>query len=154
VNRARARQWSRTAFALAALFGSFPVAGRILMGEWSFEGAFGLACLWLAIGAYLHVRARRLQSLPDPAARLDDAIHRAENGDLNGAFRVLDRTIAESPWFWQAFQRRAELRVSVGEIEAALDDFDQAILLAPDEPHLRQLRTYAESLLDPGDAET
>ena len=31
--RGRARQWSRTAFAFAALFGSFPIVGRLLFGE-------------------------------------------------------------------------------------------------------------------------
>src|SRR5204863_5374215 len=74
VNRSRARQWSRSAFALAALFASFPIAARLLLGEWAFEGATGIAGLWLAVGVYLYIRSRRLRTLPDPAQLLDEAI--------------------------------------------------------------------------------
>jgi tetratricopeptide (TPR) repeat protein len=147
VNRSRARQWSRTALALAALFGSFPIVGRLVLGEWAFEGATGIACLWLAIGVYLHVRARRMKSMPDPALVLDEALQFAALGDTRRAMATLDRAIRESPWFWQAFQCRGELSLRIGAIGDALDDFAEAIRLAPNEPHLRQLHAQAEALL-------
>jgi tetratricopeptide (TPR) repeat protein len=144
VNRARARQWSRTAFALAALFASFPIAGRLLLGEWAFDGATGIACLWLAAGAYLHIRATRVHTLADPAALVDDAMQLARLGDIRRAFRVLDRAIAENPRFWQALQCRAEVRLHLGDTGAAVVDLDRAIGIAPEEAHLRELRAYAE----------
>src|SRR5438477_528691 len=63
--RSRTRQWSRTAFALAALFASFPLVARVLLGVWTFEGATGIAGMWLAIGVYLHIRSRRVKPAPD-----------------------------------------------------------------------------------------
>ena len=145
--RSRTRQWSRTAFALAALFASFPLVARVLLGVWTFEGATGIAGMWLAIGIYLHIRSRRVKPAPDPAAMLDDAIHLFAAGETDRALSVLDRAILESPWLWQAYQRRGELRLQTGAIAAALDDFNEALRLAPDEPHLHMLRSQAESLL-------
>jgi tetratricopeptide (TPR) repeat protein len=147
MNRGRARQWSRTAFALAVLFGSFPLAGRLFLGEWTFEGATGLAGLWFAIGVYLHIRSRRLKAIPDSAAILDEALQLFSAGDSERAFALLDRAIQESPRFWQAYQYRGEARLQFGEIGAALADFDEAIRLAPEEPQLYELRSRAESLL-------
>jgi tetratricopeptide (TPR) repeat protein len=141
----RLRQWSRTAFALAALFASFPIVGRLILGEWAFEGATGIAGLWLALGAYLYVRERRVRPAPDPAAMLDDAIQSAGAGDARRALRLLDRAITQNPWFWQAYQCRGELRLRAGDPESALEDFDEAIRLAPDEAHLRELRALAVS---------
>jgi tetratricopeptide (TPR) repeat protein len=141
----RFRQWSRTAFALAALFASFPIAGRLLLGEWAFEGAGGIAGLWLVAGAYLHIRGRRLPASPDPAAMLDDAIQRIAAGETRRALRLLDRAIHENPWFWQAYQCRGEIRLALGNAATALADFDEAIRLAPEEPHLRELREQAVS---------
>jgi predicted Zn-dependent protease len=139
------RQWSRTAFALAALFASFPIVGRLLLGEWAFEGAGGLAGLWLALGAYLYIRSRRQRPVADPAARLDDAIQLISTGDTRRALRLLDRTIAENPWFWQALQCRGEVRYHCGDTEGALADLDEAFRLAPNEPHLHELREQAVS---------
>jgi tetratricopeptide (TPR) repeat protein len=147
MNRGRARQWSRTAFALAALFASFPIAGRLLLGEWTFEGATGLAGVWLAIGVYLHIRSRRMKAIPDSAAILDEALQFFSTGESDRAFALLDRAIQESPRFWQAYQYRGEARLQFGEISAALADIDEAIRLAPEEPHLYALRSRAESLL-------
>ena len=143
MSRARWLQWSRTAFALAALFASFPVTARLVLGEWAFEGAGGIAGLWLAGGLYCFIRGRRLKPAPDPAAMLDEAIHLASVGETARAMRVLGRTIALNPWFWQAFQYRGQIRLRLGESDGAIADFDQAIRLAPDEPHLRELRAEA-----------
>ncbi len=142
----RARQWSRTAFALAALFGSFPVAGRLILGEWAFEGATGIACLWLALGVYLHIRSRRMKPVPDSAAMLDEALRLFSIGDAGRANSLLGRAIRQNPRFWQAFQCRGEGRLQSGDIRGALNDFDQAIRLAPQEPHLHELRAQAEKL--------
>ena len=136
----RLQQLSRTAFALATLFGSFPIVGRLVLGEWAFEGATGIAGLFLTVGVYLHIRSRRMRTAPDPALLLDDAIAQVHAGELHRAMRLLNRTIAENPWFWQAFQRRGELHFLLGEIAAATADLDEAIRLAPDEPQLREFR--------------
>jgi tetratricopeptide (TPR) repeat protein len=144
VNRARTRRWSRTAFALAALFASFPIAGRLILGEWAFEGAGGIAGLWLMVGAYLYVRVQRMSKVEDGAALLDEAIHLASTGEPDRATKVLDRAIKENPSLWQAFQYRGELQMAMGATEKALEDFDKAIELAPEEPHLHELRARAE----------
>jgi tetratricopeptide (TPR) repeat protein len=143
VSRARWLQWSRTAFALAALFASFPITARLVLGEWAFEGAGGIAGLWLAGGVYCVIRGRRLRPSPDPAAMLEEAIRLLSVGDTSRALRVLNRTVAENPWFWQAFQYRAQIRLHGGEFDAAIADLDEAIRLAPDEPHLLELRDEA-----------
>ncbi len=143
----RLRQWSRTSFALAALFVSFPVVGRLLLGEWAFEGATGIAGLWLVAGCYLHIRSRRVKTLRDPAVMVDDALQLVGAGETRRALAVLDRTIAENPRFWQAYQCRAEVRAQLGELPAALADFDEAIRIAPEEAHLRELRRHVEDLM-------
>jgi cytochrome c-type biogenesis protein CcmH/NrfG len=138
------RQWSRTAFALAALFASFPIVGRIVLGEWAFEGAGGIAGLWLAAGSYLHVRSRRVKAAPDPAAMLDEAVRLASIGEAERAVAMLGRAIRENPWFWQAYQCRGEIRFTTGDTAGAAADFDEAIRLAPGEAHLRELREQVE----------
>jgi tetratricopeptide (TPR) repeat protein len=143
VTRSRARQWSRSAFALAALFASFPIVGRVLLGEWAFEGSAGIAGLWLFAGVYLHIRSRRLRATPDGAALLDEAIQLAHAGDLEHASQVLERAISENPRLWQAYQYRGELRLAAGEVAGAAADFDRAIEIAPAEPHLYELRSRA-----------
>jgi tetratricopeptide (TPR) repeat protein len=140
----RLRQWSRTAFALAALFASFPIVGRIVLGEWEFEGAGGIAGLWLAAGSYLYVRSRRVKAAPDPSAMLDEAVRLASVGETESAAALLDRAIRENPWFWQAHQCRGELRFAAGDREGAIADFDEAIRLAPGEAHLRELREQVD----------
>jgi tetratricopeptide (TPR) repeat protein len=143
VNRARARQWSRTAYALAALFASFPLAARVLLGEWTFEGAGGIAGLWLTAGVYLDIRSRRMRPSPDGAALLDEAIQLAHVGEVERANAVLARAIAENPRLWQAYQYRGEVRLASGDVSGALADFDHAIAIAPQEPHLYELRSRA-----------
>ena len=145
--RSRLRQWSRSAFALAALFASFPLAARLFLGEPAFDEALGFAGLCIAIGTYLYIRSRRQIHAPDPAALLDEAIRLASVGEHRRARRILDHLIDENPRFWQAFQCRGEVRTLAGEIGDALDDFDEAIRIAPDEPHLRELRAHAEAQL-------
>ena len=140
----RLRQWSRTAFALAALFASFPIVGRIVLGEWAFEGAGGIAGLWLAAGSYLYVRSRRVNAAPDPSAMLDEAVRLASVGETEPAAALLDRAIRENLWFWQAYQCRGEIRFATGDMAGAIADFDEAIRLAPGEAHLRELREQVE----------
>lgn len=141
MTRSRARQWSRSAFALSVLFASFPIVGRLVLGEWAFEGAGGIAGLWLFAGVYLHIRSRRLRSTADGAALLDEAIQVAGAGDPAGAAAILDRAIAENPRLWQAYQYRGELRLATGDTAGAAADFDRAIAIAPQEPHLYELRS-------------
>jgi hypothetical protein len=145
-DRARARQWSRTAWALAALFASLPLASRLLLGSWAFEGAGGIAFLCFLFGAYWHILARRYRSLPDPAARLDEAIQAARSGELERAIALLTREIRLSPGLWQAYQYRGETFLLLPDgAPAALADFEAAIRLAPGEMHLIELRDRAAS---------
>ena len=48
----RARQWRRAALALAFLFGSMPLASKLFLGSWGFDGAPGIACLCLVVAGY------------------------------------------------------------------------------------------------------
>lgn len=141
-------QWSRTAFAIALVFGSLPVVSRILLGEWAFPDAGGIACLCAALGIYLRIRdGRGFWPVPDPASMLDQANQLAAAGRIDRATARLTRAIRLSPRFWQAFQYRGELYLARQLGDEALHDFDQAIAIAPDEPHLYILRAQARLLL-------
>jgi tetratricopeptide (TPR) repeat protein len=145
----RAGQWARTAWALALLFGSLPLASKLFLGGWSFEGAAEIACLCGALGVYLQVRAgRRLRALPDSAALLDEAIQLASSGEVDRAIAVLTQAIRLDPRLWQAYQYRGELRLRDPEsVDDALQDFTEAIQLAPQEPHLYLRRSQIYLLL-------
>jgi tetratricopeptide (TPR) repeat protein len=147
-NRARARQWSRTAFAMAVVFGTLPLASRIFLGGWGFDGAAEIGCLCLIAGAYFHIVSRRFPAVPDPATILERAGERAASGRADRAIALLTEGIRLSPQLWQAFQYRGELYLLQGEhADAALQDFSEAIRLAPREQHLYLLRGRAYSLL-------
>jgi hypothetical protein len=47
---ARARQWCRAALALALIFASVPLAGKLFLGSWRF-GALDIACLCMLLEA-------------------------------------------------------------------------------------------------------
>ncbi len=146
--RAKARQWSRSALALAALFASLPVAGRIVLGTWSFDGATGVAAICFIVGIYLHLVGRRgSPALPDPAAMLEEAIQLVAEGKIAKAIRLLTRAHRFSPDFWQAIELRGKLYLATGRIDAAIADFTAASALAPGEPQLRQLLEDARSRL-------
>ena len=53
--RGESRQRARTAYAMAAVYGSMPLASRIFLGAWDFEGAGALAALCLIAGVYFHL---------------------------------------------------------------------------------------------------
>ncbi len=141
-----ARQWSRAAWALALLFGSLPVMGRLVLGDWEFWSAAEISCLLLLAGAYFHFRSRRYATTPDPATLLDQANRFASSGRIDRAVRLLTKTIRQSPKLWQAYQYRGELRLRLGEFALAAQDFSDAIRLAPDEPHLHVLLDQAAAL--------
>ena len=145
--RSRAREWSRTAFAMAVVFGSLPLASRLFLGSWSFDGAAGIGCLCLILGTYFHIVSRRFPVVPDPATILERAGERASAGRGDQAIALLTEGIRLSPQLWQAFQYRGELYLRQDDLDAALDDFSEAIRLAPQEPHLYLLRGHAYSLL-------
>ena len=138
-----ARQWSRAAWALALLFGSLPLAGRLVLGSWEFVSAGVIACLLLLAGTYFHLRSRRFGTRPDPATLLEHAHRLAASGRPDRALAVLTRTIRQSPKLWQAYQYRGELQLRLGKHSLAAQDFSDAIRLAPDEPHLHLLLAEA-----------
>ena len=130
--------------ALGLLFGSLPLAGRLLLGTWGFPGAVEAACLCLIAAIYLHVLGRRRhRTVPDAAAMMDLALQLAASGQTAEGIAVLTEAIRLNPRVWQAFQYRGELYLRLGRAEAALRDFMEAIGLAPEEPHLRFLRDQA-----------
>ncbi len=144
----RARQWSRTAWAMAAVFGSLPLASWIFLGGWGFEGAGELACLCAIIALYLTLRSRRLRALPDSATMLEEASLLASTGRADRAIARLTRALQLDPSLWQALQYRGELRMREGEtVVAAIEDFTAALKLAPAEAHLYELRARAHALL-------
>jgi tetratricopeptide (TPR) repeat protein len=146
--RQRARQWSRMAWAMAFLFASMPVASKLFLGVWGFDGAPEIACLCLVLGTYFHIAGRRRSAaIPDPATMLDQAIHLASSGQPDEAIALLTETIRLSPQLWQAYQYRGELYLRQQCFDAALGDLNEAIRLAPEEPHLYILRGQAHGLL-------
>jgi Flp pilus assembly protein TadD len=133
---------------MAAVFGSLPLASRIFLGGWGFDGAAEIACLCLIAGGYFHMVSRRFPAIPDPATTLERAGERASEGRSAQAIALLTEEIRLSPQLWQAYQYRGELYLQQGDrVEAALRDFSEAIRLAPREPHLYALRAYVYSLL-------
>jgi len=134
---------------MAALFASMPAASRLFLGVWGFDGAAEIACLCLILGTYLHIAGRRAgPPIPDPASMLDQAIQLASSGEIAPAIALLTETIRLNPRLWQAFQYRGELYLHQRSLDAALRDLNEAIRLAPEEPHLCILRGQAQSLLD------
>lgn len=134
-----ATQWSRTALALGLLFATLPLAGRLLLGSWGFSDATLLALLCLLAAGYLQLRARRFRQAPDPAALLDRSLQLAASGRARDAIGVLTEAIRANPELWQAYQYRGELYLQSGLAEAAIEDFAQAVAIAPEESHIRVL---------------
>jgi tetratricopeptide (TPR) repeat protein len=145
----RARQWRRAALALAFLFASLPLAGKLFLGSWRFDGALDIAGLCLVAAAYLYFVGRESRPpIADSAAILDEALQLAASGETGRALALLDEAVRLSPRLWQARQYRGQMRLEEpGAAELALKDFTEAIRLAPDEPQLYILRSYAFTLL-------
>jgi tetratricopeptide (TPR) repeat protein len=78
---------------------------------------------------------------------LEQAIQLAVSGQMDEAIALLTETIRLNPQLWQAYQYRGELYLRQQSFDAALRDLNEAIRLAPDEPHLHILRGHAHSLL-------
>lgn len=133
---------------MAVVFGSLPLASRIFLGGWGFDGAAEIGGLCLLVGAYFHLVSRRFAAVPDPATILERAGQRASEGRGDQAIALLTEGIRLSPQLWQAFQYRGELYLRQGgQMEAALRDFSEAIRLGPREPHLYLLRAHVYGLL-------
>ena len=146
---ARARQWSRAALALAVLFATLPLAAKLFLGSWGFDGAPTIACLCLIAAAYFHFAGRKERpAVPDSAAILHAAIRLAAAGKSGRAILLLDDALRLSPGLWQAWQYRGQIRLAEpGGADQALQDFNEAIRLAPGEAHLHALRSQAFTLL-------
>jgi tetratricopeptide (TPR) repeat protein len=150
IRQSRAKQWSRAAWGMALLFASLPLASKLFLGAWGFDGAAELSFLSLALGTYLHVRSRRAKALRDSAAFLEQAMEAAASGEIEKAIAWLAKAARLSPRLWQAYQYRGELYLRTGRFEAALEDFTEAIRLAPEESHLHALHAQAQSLIGNG----
>jgi tetratricopeptide (TPR) repeat protein len=133
---------------MAVVFGSLPLASRIFLGGWGFDGAGEIGCLCLIAGVYFQIVSRRFPAVPDPATILERAGERASAGRGDQAIALLTEGIHLSPQLWQNFQYRGQLYLRQGvNMAAAVQDFSEAIRLAPREPHLYMLRGQAYSLL-------
>ena len=145
----RARQWCRASLALALVFGSLPLAGKLILGSWGFDDAPGIACLFLVAAAYLYIVGRvRRPPIPDSATILGEAIRVAASGDTERGIALLNRAVRLSPRLWQAREYRGQMRLGESAAaESALQDFTDAIALAPAEPHLYILRSHVFGLL-------
>jgi tetratricopeptide (TPR) repeat protein len=141
------REWARLALAFAFLFGSLPLANRLIAGSWRSPGAIELACLCLLLAAYLHVMSRTHTTAPEPAAMLAEALDLAAAGHVQQAIARLTETIHASPWCWQAFEYRGALHLAQNNPAGALEDLTRAIELAPAESHLYALRAQAHRSL-------
>ncbi len=146
--RSRARHWSRTALAMAVLFGVLALGSKILLGTWPFDGAPELSIVCLVVAAYFHIGSRhRVAALPDPAVLLDQAFHLVSAGQVDDAIALLTGAVHLSPHLWQAFQYRGELYLLQQNAETAARDFSEAIRLAPQEQHLYTLRDRANGAI-------
>ena len=145
----QARRWSRAALALALLFAGLPVVGVLFLGSWEFDGSLGIACLCLIAAAYLYLAGRPSRPpLPDPSTVLEEAIQLAASGEIDRAIQLLDEVLRLSPRLWQARQYRGQMRpVEPDTAETVLQDFTDAIRLAPEEHHLYVLRSHIFTLL-------
>src|ERR1039458_8898589 len=111
---------------MAVVFGSLPLASRIFLGGWGFDGAAEIGCVCLLVGAYFHIVSRRFPAVPDPATILERAGERASSGRSDQAIALLTAGIRLSPQLWQAFQYRGELYLRQdGQADAALQDFSE-----------------------------
>jgi len=148
-DRSRVLQWARATWGMAALFGSLPVASRIFLGSWGFPEAAELSFVCLTVGTYLEIRGRRrLKALRDDATALERALSLAAEGRTREAEAVLTKAVRISPKLWQAYQYRGQLRMHQPDFwSEALADFNEAIRLAPKEPHLYTLRSQVYDLL-------
>jgi tetratricopeptide (TPR) repeat protein len=135
--------------ALAVLFASMPLASKLFLGSWGFDGASAIACLCLIAAAYLYFAGRQSRlPIPDPAALLSEAIRLVESGETGQGIALLDEALRLSPRLWQARQYRGEIRLAEPDAAgSAIQDFTEAIRLAPGEPHLYVLRSHAYTLL-------
>jgi Flp pilus assembly protein TadD len=127
--------------AIGLLFASMPVGAKILLGVWGFQEAAAISIICFAIATYLYLMSRgRTLTIADGAEMMDRARRLAASGKMAKAIFVLTKTLRLDPKLWQALQYRGELRVSQGDYGGALDDFSEAIRLAPHERHLYLLR--------------
>jgi Flp pilus assembly protein TadD len=98
-------------------------------------------CILVAGYLYLVGRGRRPQT-PDPAAILDEALRVAAIGATGRGLALLDEALRLDAGLWQAWEYRGRIHLSQPDgTAAALEDFTQAIRLAPNEPHLYILRS-------------
>ena len=134
--------------AIGSLFASMPLAAKILLGVWEFQEAAAISLICFAIATYLYLKSRaRMLTIPDGAEMMDRARQLSASGKMAKAISLLTKTLWLDPKLWQAFQYRAELRASQGDFRGALNDFSEAIRLAPYERHLYLLRARVYSAL-------
>ena len=147
--RSRAHRWCRAALTLALLFASLPMTSKLFLGNWEFDAAPGIACLWLVAAAYLYLAGQpRRPPIPDSATLLGEAIRLAASGKTGQGIALLDEAFRLNPHLWQAREYRGQIRLAQSAAaESALHDFTDAIRLAPGEPHLYILRSHVYTLL-------
>jgi tetratricopeptide (TPR) repeat protein len=103
--------------------------------------------MFAATYLYFVGRDRRPQT-PDSAAILDKALQLAATGATGRGLALLDKALRLDPGLWQAWEYRGQIHLSEPDsTESALQDFTEAIRLAPDEPHLYILRSHVLTLL-------
>jgi tetratricopeptide (TPR) repeat protein len=134
---------------MALLFASLPLAGKLFLGSWRFDGALDIAGLCMLAAAYLYLVGRdRRPQIRDSAAILDKALQLAGTGATGRGLALLDEALRLDPGLWQAWEYRGMIHLGEPDgIESALKDFSEAIRLAPDEPHLYSLRSHVLTLL-------
>ena len=128
------------------LFASLPIASWLFLGGWGFAGAGELSGICLMLGLYLYLRSRRARRVPDAAAMLEKAIGLAAAGQVEQSIALLTKIIRLNPRFWQALQHRGSLFLRGNAVDQAIQDFTEAIRIAPEEAHLFALRGQALKL--------
>jgi tetratricopeptide (TPR) repeat protein len=131
------------------LFASLPLMGKLFLGSWRFDGALAAACLCLIAAAYLYFLGREDRpSIPDSGAILGEALRLAASGATDQGLALLDEALRLDPRLWQAWEYRGQIHLLKPDAtQSALQDFTEAIRLAPGEPHLYILRSHVFALL-------
>lgn len=101
----------------------------------------------LAAG-YLYLSHEIAGHKPNSAVILDKALQLAATGAAGRGLALLDEALRLDPGLWQAWEYRGQIHlIEPDGTESALEDFTEAIRLAPDEPHLYILRSHVLKLL-------
>ena len=94
--------------------------------------------------ADMQPQPNKSQQDPNPNPFVEDIYSCVENGDILGAIQHLDRAINAQPNCAHFYAERASFYARIGNIQQAIDDYDSAIAIQPDNQLFQNWRTQLE----------